>query len=353
MSHDFEKSFGREPEWQGFTPGRVNLIGEHVDYNGGRVLPTALHLGVSVSLASRTDSKVRVKASDFDGLEERDLSETAKDHWSDYVLGAMNIAKSKGLIERGADISITSTLPMGAGLSSSAAITVCLLTACRDLAGANLSPTEIAVLAREVETDFIGVPVGIMDQMAVAVASPGQALSLDTQDLSYSLIDLPENEHMAVIHSGVHRQLSEGRYKIRKEECDAVKRAAGRDDICRMSLAELEKLSALSDAEMRRGRHVISEHQRVIKAGEALSQKDMTRFGALMNESHLSMRDDFEMSVPEIDALVETAQSLGAKGARLTGGGFGGCIIACIDKRELEVWKTKLLSEHPSAFWVC
>jgi galactokinase len=354
----FSKTFDTQPDWSGFTPGRVNLIGEHIDYNGGRVLPTALRLGLNIALAARKDRTLRITAKSFDGVTTRRLGDKPSDHWSDYVIGAMNIAEKEGLIDTGFDIAVESNLPMGSGLSSSAAITVGLIGAFRDLNGAALTQTDIAVLARKVETDFIGVPVGIMDQMAVAVANPGQALSLDTETLDYELIDLPTDYHMAVLHSGVHRQLSEGRYKIRKEECDAVKRAAGRDDICLMSDAELSALSSsknsdLKDNEYRRARHVVSEHRRVIEAAKALKAKDMHLFGQLMNESHISMRDDFEMSLPRIDGLVETAQDAGALGSRLTGGGFGGCIVACVAKDKLEDWKQTVLSAHPHAFWVC
>jgi galactokinase len=349
----FSDTFQHPPDWTGFTPGRVNLIGEHIDYNGGRVLPTALHLGLNISLARRSDQALRIAAKGFDGITTRKFGESAIDHWSDYALGAMSIAQKEGLIETGFDIAVESNLPMGSGLSSSAAITVGLIGACRDLAGANLTQTDVALLARKVETDFIGVPVGIMDQMAVAIANSGQALSLDTEKLDYDLIDLPVDYHMAVLHSGVHRQLSEGRYKIRKEECDAVKAAAGRDDICLMSDAELNALSGLPDNQFRRARHAVSEHRRVIEAARALKNVNMKHFGKLMNESHLSMRDDFDMSLPAIDDLVETAQTSGALGARLTGGGFGGCIVACVAKDDLEAWKDTVLAVHPDAFWVC
>jgi len=317
--------FRSEPKITTFTPGRVNLIGEHIDYNGGLVLPTALELGVTLSLSPREDRTVRIASDQFDDMAAREIHEPASGHWSDYILGALQVA---------------------------AAVTVSTLQAVRNLTQADITDTEIAGLAKRVENDFIGMPCGIMDQMAVAIARPGQALCLNTQTLEYDLIDLPKTHHMAVIHSGVFRQLNEGRYKIRKEECDQIKAAAGREDICLMTDEELTKLRTLPDAIFRRARHCISEHRRTVKAVEALRNTQMTEFGQLMNASHISMRDDFEMSVPAVDALVADAQGFGALGARLTGGGFGGCIVACVAIEKLDAWRERLLAAHPDAFGV-
>jgi len=349
---EFHRLFKAQPDISGFTPGRVNLIGEHVDYNGGRVLPTALDLGVTLALSPRTDGKIQIGSDKFDDIARRQIDDDMSDHWSDYITGALQIANAEGFGPNGADIAVTTNLPFGAGISSSAAVTVCVLRALRDLAGADLTDTDLAILARRVENEYIGMPCGIMDQMAVAIARPGQALSLNTDTLEFDLIDLPKTHHMAVIHSGVFRQLNEGRYKIRKEECDQVKAAVGRDDICRMSDIELNALTDLPDAIFRRARHCVSEHRRTVAAAKALREDRMMDFGALMNESHISMRDDFEMSVPPVDSLVADAQSFGATGARLTGGGFGGCIVACVAHERLDAWRDELLAAHPDAFWV-
>ena len=352
IEEDFNALFGFQPTLSGFTPGRVNLIGEHIDYNGGRVLPTALGLGVTVALSPRTDGEIWIGSDKFEGVAEREINEPATDHWSDYITGALQLAQTEGFGPNGADIAVTTNLPFGAGISSSAAVTVCVLRALRDLSTSKLTDTELAVLARRVENEYIGMPCGIMDQMAVAIARPGQALSLNTDTLDFDLIDLPKTHHMAVIHSGVFRQLNEGRYKIRKEECDQVKAAAGRNDICLMSDAELDALLTLPEDIYRRARHCVSEHRRTIAATDALRENRMQDFGDLMNASHVSMRDDFEMSVPPVDALVADAQAFGAAGARLTGGGFGGCIVACVENSKLEAWREKLLAAHPNAFWV-
>jgi len=348
----FNAVFECPPEIQNFTPGRVNLIGEHTDYNGGMVLPTALELGVSIGLTPREDEKIRIWSDKFEGIAERTTSGKVTGHWSDYIVGAIILANAEGYLTGGADIAVKTTLPFGAGLSSSAAVTVGILKLAREISKAAISDTDIAVLARRVENEFIGMPCGIMDQMAVAITSPGQALALDTKTLNYELVDLPLNYHMAVIHSGQFRQLNEGRYKERKEECDAVKAVLGHEDICQITDAEFKTLGALPDVLQRRARHCMTDHRRTVEAVSCLRENNMQRLGELMNESHISMRDDFEITVPKVDRLVEDAVKLGAVGARQTGGGFGGCIIACIANDKIETWKEALLDDHPEAFWV-
>lgn len=334
------------------SPGRVNLIGEHTDYNGGMVLPAALSVHLEAELVPRADEALRISAEAFGPLHERRLGDEAQQHWSDPAVGALREARSLGLIEHGADIAIASTIPAGAGLSSSAALIVTLLKAARKLAGADISDTDIAVAARRVETDYIGVPVGIMDQMAVAIAQPGEAIALDTATLDYRLVSLPEGHSIEVIHSGVTRQLTDGRYRERKEECDAARLAFGREDICLLDPDEIEAKDDVDDRIRRRARHCASEHRRVLAAVEALAANDVKVFGALMIASHASMRDDFEMSVPPIDALVDNAIELGASGARLTGGGFGGCIVACVPETARDKWLEGLLARHPEARFI-
>lgn len=349
----FLSKFDRKPDISGFTPGRVNLIGEHTDYNGGYVLPTAVPLGLSIAISRRSDRSINIYSGSFDDHTSASMGQPAQDHWSDYAVGAVQFAKNLGFLDGGVDLAVQTTLPFGAGLSSSAAITVGILKLCRDLAGRGMSDTEIAVQARRIENDYIGMPCGIMDQMAVAISRPGQALRLDTDTLDYDLIELPNDYHMAVIHSGVYRRLSEGRYKVRKEECDVVKAVLGREDICRADLSDLDKLKDEEATIQRRTRHCITEHQRTIDAAKSLQYRDMDKFGALMTQSHASMRDDFEITLPAIDALVSDAVKFGAVGARMTGGGFGGCIVACVAKDRLETWKAQLLAQHSEAFYVC
>ena len=352
IPESFKTVFGYKAQISGFTPGRVNLIGEHTDYNGGMVLPTALKLGISLALNPRNDDKIRIWSDKFDDIAERSLSDKTAKHWSDYITGALIVANEQGFLTSGADIAVKTTLPFGAGISSSAAVTVGILKLARDISKSTMLDKDIAVLARYVENNFIGMPCGIMDQMAVAIANPGQALALDTETLDYELVDLPTDYHMAVIHSGQFRQLNEGRYKERKEECDQIKAELGHENICQISDDEFNSLGSLPDILQRRARHCMTDHRRTVKAVQSLRDNDMETLGELMNESHISMRDDFEITVPKVDALVEDAVKLGALGARQTGGGFGGCIVACVANDNLEAWKDNLLTAHPESFWV-
>ena len=349
----FNATFGLNPETKLFTPGRVNLIGEHTDYNGGMVLPAAIELGLDIALSRRSDNIIRIVSDKFEEVAERQLSDNPNDEWSDYAAGAVILANETGLLEGGADIAIKTSLPFGAGLSSSAAVIVGILKAARHLANSDMSDAQIAVLARRVENEFIGMPCGIMDQMAVALARPGQALALNTQTLEYELIDLPGDYRMTVIHSGVFRQLSAGRYKIRKEECDEIKRFLMRDDICQIDDRDFQMLSGLPETLKRRARHCMSEHKRTVEAISRLKLENFEEFGRLMNESHISMKDDFEITLRAIDELVESALDLGATGARMTGGGFGGCIVACVKTDEFVPWRDALLERHSDAFFVC
>lgn len=353
IERDFEKMFGAAPARVGHGSGRVNLIGEHTDYNGGMVLPTTLPIGITIALRPRDDGVVRVASSTFDHVFEGRLSDPKKGDWADYTVGAILYAHKAELTPRGADVFIHSTMPAGAGLSSSAALIVAILKAARDLTGKEFSDVEIALLARRVENEYIGVPVGIMDQMAVALAAPGQALALDTKSLSFELIDLPTTHHMAVIHSGITRNLSDGRYAERKSECDAAREQLNAQDLCLLSDDDVARAPTLPDTLARRVRHCMSEHRRTAAAAAALKSGDINSFGALMNESHQSMRDDFEMSLPQIDSLVANAQRFGATGARLTGGGFGGCIVACLPKPAMTDVLNRLSAEHPDAYFVC
>lgn len=345
-------TFNESPAFNNFTPGRVNLIGEHTDYNGGYVLPTALRLGLDISMSPRPDNQVNIISSVFAGLSQRQLEDNVANHWSDYALGCLKYANEFGILTGGADIAITSNLPKGAGLSSSAAITVGLLKLCAQQSTHRLNDVDVAKLAQKIENEFIGVPCGIMDQMAVAIAKSGEALKLDTTTLDYSIIPMPTDHSMVIIHSGHYRQLKESRYKERKEECDLVKDALGRQDICLINDDDLAKLSELPSRIQRRARHCMSEHQRTLKAASALTHNDMETFGKLMIKSHISMRDDFEITIAAIDKIVEDAVELGALGARMTGGGFGGCIVACLDNDKAENWTGSLLEKHPKAFLV-
>lgn len=345
----FRRAFDAEPTGTAYAPGRVNLIGEHIDYNGGMVLPAALPVGLRVALRPHPDETIRIASDRFETIAQGNFNATTTGGWADYANGAVIFAKQAGYLTGGADLYVESSIPDGAGLSSSAALIVAILKAARDDKGALASSEDIARLAQRVENDYIGVPCGIMDQMAVAVAREGQAIALDTLSLAYEVIDLPAAYRMAVIHSGQFRKLSDGQYAERRRECDDAKAALGVDALCLLTDDELKKAAGLPVSVYRRVRHCVSEHRRVKAAARALRTADMPAFGMLMNESHASMRDDFEISTPVIDALVDSAVRLGALGARLTGGGFGGCIVACVENNRYSAWKDALLQAHGQA----
>lgn len=331
--------------------GRVNLIGEHTDYNGGYVLPAALSVGIEVGLTPREDSAIVVTSNTYDAPAKRDLADEAAGEWSDPCVGAVREAVALGLLSDGAAIDLRSSIPEGAGLSSSAALIVAVLKAARAAAGHGPNDVDLAVAARRVENNYMGVPCGIMDQMAVAIATPGTAMALNTKTLDWDIVPLPEGCEMVVIHSGVTRKLTDGRYAARKVECDAAKDHFGTVDLCLLNRDRVERAD-LNEIPKRRALHCVTEHQRTMAATEALRSGDIAALGELMNASHASMRDLFEMSLPQIDELVASAVELGAVGARLTGGGFGGCIVACIETGKREAWLSTLLQRHPNARFI-
>ena len=335
----FQATFGEEPARTGFTPGRVNLIGEHIDYLGGTVLPVALPVGIRISLTPRSDGKVRVASEGFEGIAERDLSESKSGHWSDYALGAAVEARS------GADIALSSTLPHGAGLSSSAALTVGLLT----LLLPELAPLEVARRAQTVEHDFLGVPCGIMDQVAVAVGHPNEAVRLDTRDLATETLPLLPDHRIAVLHSGHRRELSEGRYAERRAECEAAAQALG---IHHLAHATRESAESLPEPLRSRTVHAVTEQHRVEAAADALKHGDAQTLGHLLLDGHASLRHCFDCTVPATDALVETATLHGALGARQTGGGWGGAVVALVEDAHYDAWLAAVLRAQPNAWSV-
>lgn len=329
----FQEIFSRMPEAYGEAPGRVNLIGEHTDYNGGFVLPTAIPQRTHIILAPRDDMQVRLASKDLGaelqiaeytlGQEERKLQ------WSDYVEGASWLLQQKSHALTGFDALIVSDVPIGAGLSSSAALLVALFRGLRRLFQLPIDDVQVALLSQTVENEFVGARVGIMDQMAASLADIGTALFLDTRHLTFERIPLPPDKmELFIINSGVKHSHVHGGYNTRRSECESAAQILGVPQLRDFNEVDLSQLGQLSEVLQKRARHVISENARVQKAVRALLAHDFEYFGQLMLESHASMRDDYEVSVPEIDFLVEEAASHQAVlGARLTGGGFGGSIV--------------------------
>ncbi|MEO0616375.1 MAG: galactokinase [Pseudomonadota bacterium] len=349
----FVESFDTTPTLEGAAPGRVNLIGEHLDYNGGSVLPATLAMTLRVAMRPRDDSTVRVATNGFPDTPPRDLSDVMRGDWSDHALAAVQMGNEVGLLKGGADIAIHSDIPSGAGLSSSAALLVALLKTMRSYdEHCLLGDIDIAMLAQRVEREYIGVPCGIMDQFAVAVGEPGHAILLDTTRLTHKLIALPTSHTFAIIHSGITRELSDGRYARRAEECRRAEQAFNTRALCTLDLATIKDKPRVDLALRRRARHCVTEQQRVMAAAADMRQGNIEALGELMIESHRSMCKDFEMSLPAIDYLVADAVEQGAVGSRLTGGGFGGCIVSLVEKGQLEVWSQRLLARHPEAHFV-
>ena len=327
----FKQTFNRNPKRTAAAPGRVNVIGEHTDYNGGWVMPMPLTLETHVALAPRTDGVVRVVSANAPDAKptQFELVRLLPEHdWVDYLRGMCAELIKDGHRLQGVDVAITSAVPLGGGLSSSAALEVAFGRAMRDLLGLPLSDEQLAVLGQRCENNFVGAKVGIMDQMASSVGQLGKVLLLNTQTLAYEHIPLPNNMELAVIHSGVHHSHVQGEYNTRRRECEEAAAALGVEALCQLDAQAMSQIETLSEPQRRRARHVVSENLRVFAAAEALRSGDGVTLGKLLAQSHASLRDDYQVSVPAVDALVESALAHPAcLGARITGGGFGGCIV--------------------------
>ena len=317
--------------------GRVNLIGEHTDYNLGLALPMTLPLAVSVDAEVRSDWRIAVRSGAFpdEGAVTFEAAEWRHEgRWTDYVRGASALMAREGIFEHGASLTISSNIPPGAGLASSAALCVALVQAFARLGDVTLDPMRLARLARAIETDFVGAPVGLMDQIA-ALGRPGAAQLIDFRTEDVRPVAVPSVIQIEIVDSGIVHANRGGGYAERRRECARACELLG--------VASLREIDAdpaaparLPDPLSRRVRHVQSENQRVRDAVAALEQGDAVRFGALLTASHQSLRDDFEVSLPEIDAIVDRAihsiddraiQPARVIGARLTGGGFGGSVL--------------------------
>jgi galactokinase len=332
----FRRIFHREPDIVVSAPGRVNLIGEHTDYNGGYVLPMAIPQRTWVAVAHAPSHHARASSRNLGGgdriREFRVGGEVVTKSWIDYVQGVTHAMARDGYSPGGFDLAIVSDVPLGSGLSSSAALEVAVVRALRDLFGLELDDVRLAQLGQIAENDFVGAPVGVMDQMAASLADDRTALFLDTRTLEYEQVPLPAGGGLVVINSGVAHNHASGDYRTRRAECERAAAALGVPQLRDLNPADLPRVAALPDLLARRARHVVTENERVLQSVSAMKAGDLRRLGELFTASHASQRDDFEVSVREIDLLVELAHSEpGVFGARLTGGGFGGSIVALVD----------------------
>jgi len=338
MSHDLIRSFVEifqsEAEIVAAAPGRVNLIGEHVDYNDGFVLPFAIDAVTIAALRIRSDSKIRIfSRQKSEGIFEsaiENLEPESGPNWTRYFLGVIWALE----VKNGVDILVESKVPEGAGLSSSAALECAIGTALNERLNLGYSLPELARLMQRAENEYVGVPCGIMDQSISLMAKEGHALLLDCRDLAVKQIPVNfagAGLRLLVIDTGVHHELTDGGYAERRSQCESAAKILGVKSLRDADTEHLQKFATqLSDLEQKRARHVVSEISRVKMAVTALEANDFVKLGKLITESHISLRDDYNVSTPELDLAVTTSLKHGALGSRMVGGGFGGSAIALI-----------------------
>ncbi|MCB5291405.1 galactokinase [Arthrobacter sp. SO3] len=336
LTSRFEATFGAAPDGIWAAPGRVNLIGEHTDYNEGFVLPFAIDKRATTAVRLRGDSTVRLISTVGDqGLVEADAAALAPGTvigWAKYPLGVVWALQQHGIEVPGFDLLLDSDVPPGAGLSSSHAIECAVVTALNELTGAGLTAEEMVTLTQHAENVFVGAPTGIMDQSASLRGASGRAVFLDCRDQSVELVPFQAQEHglvLLVIDTKVSHSHADGGYASRRASCELGAEVLGVKALRDFGVADLVEASGLLDpVTFRRVRHIVTENDRVLQTVATLRSEGPAGIGRLLDASHASMRDDFEISCPELDLAVDTARSHGAIGARMTGGGFGGSAIA-------------------------
>jgi galactokinase len=355
-SPSFSQLFGRAPEVAWRSPGRVNLIGEHTDYNDGFVLPLALTLGTTVEGARRDDRVLRIASREPDvSLVEVPLDGLAPgcvDGWTAYVAGTAWALAEKGVPLVGADLLIEGTIPRGAGLSSSASLECSTAGALLALAGADLPLRDVALLAQRAENVFVGVPCGVMDQFASTHARAGHLLLLDTRSLEVRHIpfDLAgDGLALLVVDTRAPHALVDGEYAARRASCEEAVRILGVRALRDVTDLDAALASIHDEVLKRRVRHIVSENARVLDVVELLESGDVRAIGPVLSASHVSMRDDYEISCRELDLVVDTALAAGALGARMTGGGFGGSAIALVELTDLDHVRETILKAFAAA----
>lgn len=353
----FEEKFGEKPTMQAYAPGRVNIIGEHTDYNGGFVLPCAIKYGTSMSAAKNGTGKFRILACDINNdYDEFEISENIEKNpdklWVNYLRGMTQFIerKFKGKVE-GLDVAITGDIPLGAGLSSSASLEVTFGHLVSSAFGLGIPLQEIALMGQASEA-YIGMKCGIMDQTISACGTAGHALCIDCESLKLTQVPLPEGLVVMVINSNVKHQLVGSEYNDRRESCEKAAKILNVKLLRHATMDMLkEHQSELDDVSFRRARHVINEDQRVLDAIDAMKSGDLKTISKLMYASHCSMRDDFEITIPEIDGLVEIIRKALGEGrgaVRMTGGGFGGSVVALVRPCDVEKVKQAVSAKYPA-----
>ncbi|MEN8655732.1 galactokinase [Streptomyces sp. 21So2-11] len=361
VTEAFVALYGARPDGVWAAPGRVNLIGEYTDFNGGFVLPLALPHTALAAVSRRDDGVLRLHSADIDGgvvqLAVDDLAPLTNTSWAAYPAGVVWALREAGHPVTGADIHLTSTVPTGAGLSSSAALEVVTALALNDLYELGLTAPQLAVLAQRAENAFVGVPCGIMDQTAAACCTEGHALHLDTRDLTQRQVPFDLAAHglqLLVVDTRVKHALGDGAYAERRTGCEAGARALGVTalrDVAYDALPDaLETLAASADeAVVRYVRHVVTDNQRVEQVIALLDASDPRAVGPLLTEGHTSLRDDLRVSCAELDLVVESANAAGALGARMTGGGFGGSAVVLTESAMADTVTKSVLAAFAAA----
>lgn len=351
----FQKIFNEKPTEFFFAPGRVNLIGEHIDYNGGLVFPCSITIGTYAAVSPRKDQTFHLFSENFKDegasvLTLDHLEISPQDRWTHYVKGVLSILLKRGFsFPFGLNIVVYGDLPNGAGLSSSASLELLFCKIFDTYYHFNLKPTEMALIGKQVENEYIGVNSGIMDQFAIALGQKNTALLLDcnTQHYEYKPFDMKDYE-LVIMNTNKRRELSDSKYNERFSECQRVlsllKGHYPIEHLCELNkkqLVEIEKLQ-LDPTLMKRLRHVVTENSRVLASTQCLSENDLLGFGKLLTASHMSLKSDYEVTGIELDTLVDAALEAGAIGARMTGAGFGGCAISLVSKSLIDSFIEKV-----------
>ncbi len=358
---EFGNAFGGTPEWIVRAPGRVNLIGEHVDYNEGLVLPIGINRSIVLSarINSQRPPQIRVRSEAFPEMAVipvDELQPLPSKPWSSYLAGVVAqfqrriVAKNLPEVSMPRlDVGIVSDLPMGSGLSSSAAVAMAFAELLDAILATRLTVLEKSQICRAAEHEFAGVPCGLMDPLCIAACTADHCVLLDCQTEKYRLLQFDDLDVVVLVaDTKVNRGLSSSQYAVRREQCEAAAEALGVRLLREVSPSLLaQKADWLDTVLYRRARHVVSEIERVKGAANCLQRREWREFGRLMNESHLSLCHDFEVSCPELDAMVEIAQSLpGVYGSRMTGAGFGGCTVSLVDKQSADRVQQQLATEY-------
>ncbi|WP_312972155.1 galactokinase [Atlantibacter sp.] len=363
----FADAFGYPATHTIQAPGRVNLIGEHTDYNDGFVLPCAIDYQTVISCAARDDRQVRVIAADYDNqIDEFSLDAPILSHdsqqWSNYVRGVVKHLQQRNRNFGGADLVISGNVPQGAGLSSSASLEVAVGTVFQQLYHLPLDGAQIALNGQEAENQFVGCNCGIMDQLISALGKKDHALLIDCRSLGTKAVPMPEGVAVVIINSNFKRTLVGSEYNTRREQCETGARFFTQKALRDVKLEQFNAVAnELDPVVAKRVRHVLTENARTVEAADALVRGDLKRMGVLMAESHASMRDDFEITVPQIDTLVEIVKDVigDEGGVRMTGGGFGGCIVALMPDALVPAVKEAVANQYQAktgikeTFYVC